>query len=259
MSKITLLAKFLMVLVTFLSLFVHDAIAVQITPTQLEEINQLWQGSIHALADVNCSSCHLDTQTKKIVSQPTYESCQNCHKVAVETFLLGKHGIRIAEGLTPLQPKMAQLPMKGAALSRQMTCNTCHNVHSVNTFQASVDSCLSCHNDPHSLNYEKSKHYQLIVAEGTLPRPSTESVTCATCHLPRQDFSGVVHVNHNNTYNLLPRDRMVKDVCINCHGMEYAYNSIFDDALVRENFARPPTQKLKTLEMIEVLQSKKSS
>lgn len=257
MSKITQIL--MVVLFTVFGLFVDDALADRVTQTQLNEINQLWRGSIHAFADVNCSSCHLDAQSKNLVRKPTYESCQECHKVASETFLLGKHGIRIAEGLTPLHPKMAQLPMKKSALSKQMNCNTCHDVHSVNTFQASVNSCLSCHNDPHSLNYNKSRHYELLVAEGSLPRPSTESVTCATCHLPRQDFAGVIHVNHNNTYNLLPRDRMVKDVCMNCHGMEYAYNSIFDDALIEENFARPPTLELKTLDMIKVLQKKKSS
>ena len=257
MSKI---AQLLMVVVfTVFGLFTDDALADKVSQTRLDEIHQLWGGSIHALADINCSSCHLDAQSKKVVIKPTYESCQECHKVAFETFILGKHGIRIAEGLTPLTPKMAHLPMKKSALSKQMNCNTCHDVHSVNTFQASVNSCLSCHNDPHSLNYEKSRHYELLLAEGSLPRPSTESVTCATCHLPRQDFAGVVHVNHNNTYNLLPRDRMVKDVCMNCHGMEYAYNSIFDDALVEENFARPPTQELKSLDMIKVLQKKKSS
>ncbi|MGK7876211.1 MAG: cytochrome c3 family protein [Xenococcaceae cyanobacterium] len=246
-------------LVAFTFLSDVQATAGNISQAQLQEINQLWQKSAHALAEVNCSSCHQDSQTKALVVKPTQESCQSCHEVAVETFLLGKHGIRIAEGLTPLTPAMAHLPMKKSALGKQMTCNTCHDVHSVNTFQASVDSCLSCHNDSHSLNYKQSKHAQLFVAEGNLPRPSIESVTCATCHLPRQEFDGVIHVNHNNTYNLLPRDRMVQDVCMNCHGMEYSYNSIFDDELVETNFARPPTQDLKTLEMIRVMRKKRSS
>ncbi len=245
-------------LFSFYFLLPSQAIAGKISQTQLEEINQLWQGSAHALAEVNCSSCHQDSKTKALALKPTQENCHSCHEVAVETFLLGKHGIRIAEGLTPLTPAMARLPVKKSALGKQMNCNTCHDVHSVNTFQASVDSCLTCHNDSHSLNYEKSKHAELFVAEGKLPRPSVESVTCATCHLPRQEFNGLVHVNHNNTYNLLPRDRMVKDVCMNCHGMEYSYNSIFDDELVEANFARPPTQDLKTLEMIRVLRKKRS-
>ena len=227
-----------------------------ISQSHLDEINQLWRSSAHALADVNCSSCHLDGKTKELIVKPNQENCRSCHEVAVDTFLLGKHGIRIGERLSPLQPKITRLPMKKPALGKKMTCNTCHDVHEVNTFQAAVDSCLSCHNDNHSLNYSKSKHAQLLAAEGTLTRASVESVTCAACHLPRMEFDGVVHVNHNNTYNLLPQDRMIKDVHMNCHGMEYSYRSIFDSELVFINFDRAPTKELQTLEMIRALQQK---
>ena len=246
-------------IVAFLLLSGNEAMARKVTPEQLSQINQLWESSVHALGEVNCSSCHLDSETKGLVLQPTPESCRSCHEVATETFLLGKHGIRIAEGLSPLTPKMASLPMKKSAKTKQMNCNTCHDVHSVNTFQAATDSCLICHDDLHSLNYQNSRHAQLLDSEGTLPRPSSESVTCATCHLPRQEFAGVIHVNHNNTYNLLPRDRMVKDVCMNCHGLEYSYNSIFDDELVEANFARPPTLKLQTIDMVRALEEKRLS
>jgi len=236
------------------------ATAEVISPEHLQEINQLWRESSHAFAEVNCSSCHQAEETKALVVQPNYESCRSCHEQQVETFLIGKHGIRLVEGLSPLEPSMAQLPMKVSAASQQMTCNTCHNVHSVNTYEAAVDSCLSCHNDTHSLNYKKSKHGELFLAEGKLPRPSVESVTCATCHLPRQhdDRRDTVFVNHNNTYNLLPRDRMVADVCMHCHGMEYSYNSIFDDELITNNFARPPDLDLDTLKMVRKLKTKRS-
>ena len=233
--------------------------AAEITDAELQEITQLWQDSAHALADVNCSSCHLAEESNALIAQPTHESCQSCHEQAVETFLLGKHGIRLLEGQSPLTPAMARIPMQPAAHSKQMNCNACHNVHSVDTYQASVDSCLTCHNDTHSLNYQNSKHAQLFLAEGELPRPSSASVTCATCHLPRHESaSGTVLVNHNNTFTLLPRDRMVKEVCLNCHGMEYGYNSIFDDELVEANFARPPNQTLQTLEMVRALEETRS-
>ena len=253
-----LLIIILLFFVGNLFVFNTEVLANKITQEQLTQVNQLWETSSHALNNINCSSCHQNSETKELILKPDQESCKSCHKVTVETFLLGKHGIRIREGLKPLTPSIASLPMKKDAFNKQMNCNTCHNVHSVNTFEASVDSCLTCHNDEHSLNYEKSKHYQLFLEEGTLPRPSIESVTCATCHLPRMDFEGAIHVNHNNTYNLLPRDRMVKDVCMNCHGIEYSYNSIFDDELVTQNFAKPPTLKLKTLDMVHVLKEKRS-
>ncbi len=240
---------------------ITPALADGVTEAELSEMTELWKGSAHALSEINCSSCHQDSETEAFVQKPNYESCQSCHEFETDTFLLGKHGIRLNEGQSPLTPAKARLAMKPEAHSKQMNCNACHNVHSVNTYEASVDSCLTCHNDQHSLNYETSKHAELFVAEGVLPRPSSASVTCATCHLPRETHQetsgGDVLVNHNNTYTLKPRDRMVSEVCMNCHGMEYAYNSIFDNELVESNFAQPPKLHLKSFDMVRVLRDKR--
>ncbi|MEO1669756.1 MAG: cytochrome c3 family protein [Cyanobacteria bacterium J06631_2] len=239
-------------------LFPKPVFASGVSKTQLTEIEQQWQTSAHALAEVNCSSCHQSEETKKFVAKPTEESCKSCHENSVDTFLLGKHGIRTLEGLPPLIPAMAHLPMKDSA-DRQVNCNTCHNVHTVNTYEAAVDSCLTCHADNHSLNYKNSPHANVFREIGTLPRPSQDAVTCATCHLPRSVSGDEVLVNHNNTYTLKPRDRMVKEVCMNCHGLEHSFNSIFDDELVEANFARPPTQKLPTFQLVRDLEKKRSS
>ena len=257
MTRLIGLLCFLLLLV--FNVFSAPVLASEITGSELEKINQLWQGSTHALANVNCSSCHQNTDTKKFIAKPNQASCQSCHENEVDTFLLGKHGIRTLEGLSPLTPAMAHIAMKESALDKQMNCNTCHNVHSVNTYQAATDSCLTCHNDTHSLNYRNSRHAQIVADAGSLPRPNQESITCATCHLPRQKINNITVVNHNNTYTLLPRDRMVKEVCMHCHSVEYAYNSIFDDDLVEANFARPPTQKLETFELVRSLEKKRSS
>jgi hypothetical protein len=237
--------------------------ATAISEQTLDEITDLWQTSAHGLNDINCTSCHQNRETKAFITQPNQESCQSCHQGAVETFLLGKHGIRLLEGQSPLTPAMARLPMKPQAHARTMTCNSCHDVHSVNTIQASVDACLTCHNDTHSQNYEKSKHAQLFAADRDLPRPGPTAVTCATCHLPRTgadsgEGTALVRVNHNNTYTLLPQDRMVGEVCLHCHGVEYAYNSIFDPALVEANFDRPPTLSLETFDLVRVLETRRS-
>ncbi|MGK7931179.1 MAG: multiheme c-type cytochrome [Microcystaceae cyanobacterium] len=257
------LKKYLLLIIALFWIIIpyFAGIADTVTSEQLQEINQQWEGSIHALNQINCSSCHLAEETKAFIAKPNHESCQTCHEVQVNTFLLGKHGIRLNEEMSPLQPKMASIPMKADASDKIMNCNTCHDVHSVNTYTASVDACLTCHNDSHSLNYVKSKHSQLFAAEGQLPRPSVESATCATCHLPRQHQpdTNSIFVNHNNTYNLLPRDRMVADVCMNCHGMEYSYNSIFDDELVTENFSHPPTIKLETLDLVRQFEKQRLS
>ena len=232
-----------------------------IDQAQLNERKQLWQASAHAFNQVNCSSCHQDEQTKAFVAQPNYESCQSCHEQAVDTFLLGKHGIRLLEGETPLTPDLARLPMQPDAHGLQMTCGTCHDVHSVNTVQAATDACLTCHSDSHSLNYTNSRHAELFGADRSLPRPSASSVSCATCHLPRHQTTlgdrSITLVNHNNTYTLLPRDRMVQEVCMNCHGVEYSYNSIFDDALVEANFDQPPTLSLETFDLVRDLESRR--
>ena len=250
----------IIVLCLFLNwVFPSPALADRVTQEQYQQIEQQWQSSTHALAEVNCSSCHQNEETNKFIVEPTQESCRSCHEQSVETFLLGKHGIRTLEGLSPLTPAMAHLPMKATAMERQMDCNSCHNVHTVNTYEASVDSCLSCHNDNHSRNYKNSPHAQIFREIGTLPRPNAESVTCATCHLPREVAADEVLVNHNNTYTLKPRDRMVKEVCMNCHGVEHAYNSIFDDELVEANFARPPNEKMRTFELVRDLEQKRSS
>ncbi|MEO0533643.1 MAG: hypothetical protein AAF215_07220 [Cyanobacteria bacterium P01_A01_bin.123] len=228
---------------------------------KLDESTQLWRSSAHALNDVNCSSCHQNTETQTFVARPNHESCQSCHEQSVDTFLLGKHGIRLLEGEPPLTPSLARLPMQPDAHDLQMTCATCHDAHSVNTVQAAVESCLTCHADTHSLNYENSSHAQLFADDRNLPRPSSSSVSCATCHLPRHEVKRgeimTALVNHNNTYTLLPRDRMVQEVCMNCHGVEYSYNSIFDDDLVESNFDKPPTLSLETFDLVRDLENRR--
>lgn len=241
--------------------------AAAVTEAELTDINQQWSSSVHALNDVNCASCHQDSETKAFVANPTHESCQSCHENSVDTFLLGKHGIRLYEGKSPLTPEMARLPMKHEAFDKQMNCNACHNVHTVDTVKASVDACLTCHNDNHSLNYKNSKHAKAVFAalenDSELPRPSADMVTCSACHLPRSgtkkgDGTTLVKVNHNNTYNLKPQDRMVGDVCLNCHGVEYSYNSIFDEELVEANFDRPPTLSHQSFDLMRAAEKRRT-
>lgn len=254
----SLIAISLVVLLSFGS----GSAASATTEQELNDITGLWQSSAHALNDVNCASCHQDSETKEFMAVPNYETCQSCHEQAIDTFLLSKHGIRLLEGSKPLTPAMARLPMKHDAMDKQMNCNACHNVHSANTVEASVDACLTCHNDNHSLNYQNSRHAELFAESKTLPRPAPGAVSCSTCHLPReihgQGDNEAVKVNHNNTYNLKPQDRMVGDVCMNCHGIEYSYNSIFDPELVEANFDRPPTLEMETFELMKAAEARRS-
>ena len=225
----------------------------------VDEATELWTGSTHALQGVNCSSCHQVEESGAFLAHPDQESCRQCHEFSTETFLLGKHGIRTLEGQSPLTPEMALLPMNPSAHGMEMNCNVCHDVHAQDMRTAAVDACLTCHSDDHSLNYANSKHAGLLMGNENLPRPGGGEVTCATCHLPRQKVNGEVRVNHNNTYTLKPGDRMVSDVCMTCHGMEFAYNAVFDDELVTENFARLPDHDHESLDMVRALRDRRNN
>lgn len=242
-------------------LLISGSVAGATTEQELNDVTALWETSVHALNDVNCASCHQNSETDQFVASPDHETCQSCHEQSVDTFLLSKHGIRLLEGESPLTPAMARLPMQHDAMQKQMNCNACHDVHSVNTVEASVDACLTCHNDTHSLNYKNSRHAELFAESKELPRPSVSAVSCSTCHLPRvvDEFDNtLVRVNHNNTYNLKPQDRMVGDVCMNCHGVEYSYNSIFDPELVEANFDRPPTLEMQSFDLMEAAERRRT-
>ena len=67
------------------------------TQQELDDITAQWQTSVHALNDVNCASCHQNSETNEFVASPNHESCQSCHEQSVDTFLLSKHGIRLLE------------------------------------------------------------------------------------------------------------------------------------------------------------------
>ena len=137
----------------------------------VEEATELWTGSTHSQQNVNCSSCHQTEDSGEFVARPGLESCRECHEYSTETYLLGKHGIRMQEGLSPLTPDMARLPMSPDSHQLQMTCNTCHDVHAQDTLKAAVDACLTCHSDRHSLNYLASNHAKLSFGHEDLPRP----------------------------------------------------------------------------------------
>ena len=92
----------MVLLLTFLLCFLQVDTAMAISESSLNEITKQWQGSAHAMADVNCSSCHQAEKNRPLLTQPTHESCQSCHESEVDTFLFGKHGIRLLEGQSPL-------------------------------------------------------------------------------------------------------------------------------------------------------------
>jgi predicted CXXCH cytochrome family protein len=223
------------------------------------EILAWWRKSLHAQRDVNCSECH--GQNASFLAFPEASACSRCHTSEAQSFQKGKHGARLAVKLPSLIPGDARRPMKQTAAKTELTCSTCHEPHSVDTRRAAVEACLGCHDDRHSKNFKGSKHEVLFSAE-TGARPSATAVTCATCHMPRlrlgNEKTGRVVINHNNSWTLQPRDRMIKEVCLACHTLELALNSMFDEELIQNNFKGTPKRKHDTLTMVEAYSDEKT-
>ncbi|SDJ63698.1 cytochrome c3 family protein [Microbulbifer yueqingensis] len=208
-----------------------------------------WSASPHAQAAVNCSGCHaggkMQFSSAEIVAQ-----CGECHAAQREGFTSGKHGMRLSANLPPgfaetsgnISPTEAWLPMKAGA-EGELSCTSCHGPHEINTKFATVDACLGCHNDEHSLAYRQSAHFREWESGGT------GGVSCANCHLPRETHDGLVRTNHNQNHNLRPNEKMLP-VCLSCHGIEFAVSALASKPVVRSNFSAPPADGHDTFELI---------
>ncbi len=57
--------------------------------------------------------------------------------------------------------------------------------------------------------------------------------------------------------NLHPNEKMVRGVCMQCHGLGYSLDALADKALVKSNFDRKPAEHLRSLDMAEERQRSK--
>lgn len=216
-----------------------------------------WESTAHARAGVNCSSCHQvrdpNTNTPRWEKRPGYAGCTGCHTQQVDGFLAGKHGMRMKLGLSPMKPGMARQPMKAAAHERELGCSSCHGAHQFDTRLAAVESCLSCHDDKHSLAYQASRHFKLWEAEKSGAAAPGTGVSCATCHLPREthkkDGLDRTVVMHNQSDNLRPNEKMIRGVCMSCHGLGFSMDSLADANLVERCFNGRPGKHVESLDM----------
>jgi hypothetical protein len=215
-----------------------------------------WAHSAHAGQGVNCSACHVDPQTpEEWLVKPTDRHCTTCHGLQKREFELGRHGMRLALGLPPMQPSMARLPMKRKAARHELGCTSCHGAHKVERVAAARDACLGCHDDRHSLAFDASPHGRLWAQTKQGTRPAAESVSCATCHMPvvperLAELDLVLdHVQHNQNATLRPSEKMLRPVCMRCHGLGFATNALADAALVERNFAGQPAVSIASIGM----------
>ena len=223
--------------------------------TSNEELMNDWVETAHAMHGVNCSACHeeqSDTEPNSWKNLVSAETCGTCHSTQLDTFKQGKHGMRLASGLSPMQPKLARQPMRQHASHQSLDCNSCHQGHRFDRSYAAVDACLKCHADDHSTSYKNSTHFNLWSAEQDGTGQPGSGVSCATCHMPRvESDSGDIEVVHNQNWNLQPNEKMVRTVCLNCHGLQYTLDSLASPENIRNCFSSQPSQHVESLEMVK--------
>jgi predicted CXXCH cytochrome family protein len=201
-----------------------------------------WAASSHARAGVNCSDCHVPERAAWSDRVATV-ACARCHEAEDAGFERGRHGMRIAAELAPLSVANANLPMREQAAERELGCAACHTAHAFDPIEAAVEGCLACHADDHSLAYRGSPHAGIDPGLGDEAR-----VSCATCHLPRVEHrAGEVRVEHNQNDNLRPNDKMLRNVCMRCHGLGFALDALADVELIRSNFRGSPRAHVESL------------
>ncbi len=243
-----------------------------------EGIVSSWLATSHAKGGVNCSGCHAPKQktpediAANWLDKPDHKVCAQCHGMEAGTWLQGKHGMRLAadmksqsaglfglfrdKPLTPMQPKMARLPMSEKAAHTELTCNSCHPAHSFDARKAQVSACVSCHSDDHTKAYDGSPHQKLWAAEVSGAGEKGSGVSCATCHMPRQwmeDASGyeeILAANHNQNANLRPNEKMIRSVCMNCHGLGFSIDALADRELIKRNFDGRPSVHIESIDWV---------
>ncbi len=223
-----------------------------------DQIKQDWARSAHAKMGANCSACHIplneDGGAANWTNQPELNACTQCHGAEVKHFKRGKHGMRLQVGLPAMTPALARLPMKAESHGTELQCNSCHPAHSYDLVDAAVEQCLSCHNDEHSLAYKQSAHYAAWQQEQSGQLPAGSGVSCASCHMPRASYDvsewlNRIMVQHNQSASLKPNTKMLRPVCMQCHGLEFSIDALADDKLINNNFQGKPTLHIQSMDM----------
>ena len=220
----------------------------------LRPIVNEWSSTAHANAGVNCRACHdvtsEDSRTTTWKNKVGFDTCESCHPFETKTFLKGRHGMRLAMDMTPMSPSRARLEFKQEAGHKKLNCSSCHQPHRYDTNFAAVDACIGCHDDEHTKNYLNSSHYELWKNETNNESGKGSGVSCATCHMPRvTDDGGVVHVQHNQNDNLRPNEKMIRSVCISCHGLQFSLNALADTELIEKCFQGSPSVNIDSVKM----------
>jgi len=153
--------------------------------------------------------------------------------------------------------------MRADAHNKTVSCISCHGAHEFDTRFASVDACLNCHADKHSLAFKDSTHFRLFEDDARGKASQGTGVSCATCHMPRTLHKGgeveAILSEHNQNLNLRPNEKMIRSVCMNCHGLGFSIDALADAELIKSNFNGPAQQHVQSLDMAERRLGEKSA
>ena len=80
-------------------------------------------------------------------------------------------------------------------------------------------------------------------------------VSCATCHMPRKPVKygdgEYIIVEHNQNDNLRPNEKMLRSVCMDCHGLGFAIDALADRKLIETNFSDKPSIHVESLDLVK--------
>jgi predicted CXXCH cytochrome family protein len=217
------------------------------------DIAAQWAASSHANGHANCSDCH-DKQSNSWTVDLAV--CKNCHEEPFTQWGQGHHGMKFATMGKTTTVSDSALPMQEKAHDKSMNCNSCHQPHRYDTITAEAESCLGCHADKHSLAWKQSKHAELW------RKDPNAGASCATCHMPRiwDKEKGNATVMHNISAMMRPQEKMLRPVCMSCHGYGFSLRALSDSVLIESNFSGKPAPSHQTLDWVAARKmSEKSS
>jgi hypothetical protein len=60
----------------------------------------------------------------------------------------------------------------------------------------------------------------------------------------------VLTVTHNQNANLRPNEKMIRSVCMSCHGLGFTLDALADRQLVSRNFTGRPSVRVESIEWV---------
>ncbi len=73
-------------------------------------------------------------------------------------------------------------------------------------------------------------------------------------HREKINKKGDVFVVHNQNLTLRPNEKMIRPVCMNCHGVGFAIDALADEVLIKNNFNGRPSQHIESIDWVKARQ-----